>query len=325
MCWLVRLSLFGCCLIAAGAAAQEVSAPVDDVSPLDEVVVTGVRPGPRMWKITHNDHELWILGVVDPLPEKLQWQSQQVQQVLAVSQAVLLDNPSVALDAGLFARLGLYLKWQGMQKNPEGRQLREVLPADLHARFTALQQRYSRNNDLERFRPIIAAARLYQAAVGRMGLSSRQAVSKSVEKLARRQDLKPQRARLKVSEPRELLESLNRIPLDAEVRCLAATLTNLESDLHTVRERANAWALGDLPALRAAVNSDNRAACWEVLTTVPRVAQLTQQADQEWLSLAEAALQHNRSTLALHAMRELLAADGVLAWFRARGYDVTEP
>jgi uncharacterized protein YbaP (TraB family) len=330
MRWLARLLLVLLCTHLCNASlAQQTATPIEDAAPLDEVVVTGVRAGPRLWKVTHlgpdGEHELWILGVLDPLPKQLEWQSQEVSDVIATSQAVVLDGWTVSPDVGLFGKLGLYLQWRRMQKNPDQQTLREVLPADLYARFAVLQQHYAKSVDLERLRPVIAAGRLYQAAIEQMGLTAREAVSKTVARLARKQGLKPQTVRLKISEPRQLLESLNHIATAAEISCLAATLTHLESDLDKLRERTNAWALGDVSALRELLKDDNTSACWTLLTSVPRVEELTRQAERQWMLTAETSLQQNHRTLALRAIRDLLSSDGVLAQFRAKGYAVTGP
>lgn len=306
------------------AYAQDINA--DDVSAhFDEVVVTGERSGPRLWQVTNGERELWILGVLDPLPKKMQWHSQEVIALLSESQAVLMDRTDVSPDAGLFAKLGLYLQWRRLQKNPQGRTLSEVLPAEVYARFAVLEKRYAAGDGLDKLRPIMAAARLYQKAVASIGLESRRAVSRQVEKLAKQHDLKPQTVSITVTEPRDLLESLNKIPLDAEVHCLEATLRGLETDVGVLTERANAWALGDVAALRRLLATEERSACWDVILSVPKVKELSAVADRQWLERAESALQRNRSTLALRSMRDVLSPGGVLAQLRAKGYQVIGP
>lgn len=317
-------------LCAIPASLIYAQTPVTDNSgfenSLDEVVVVGVRAGPRMWRVSKGDHVLWLLGVLDPLPKQLEWQSDQVNAVLAKSQAVLLDGMNVSPDANLFAKVGLYLQWRRLQKNPDKQTLQQILPPDLYARFAALKQRYARNdNDLERLRPILAAGKLYQAGIESIGLNARRVVGKAVEKQAKQYGIKPQTIAIKVAEPRELLDTLSKLSTDAEVRCLAATVSRLESDLNVLRERSNAWALGDIAALRGMVDSENRAACWDVITSVPRIKELAERAKREWLSAAEAALEQHQTSLALYGVRELLAADGVLAQFRAAGYEVEGP
>ncbi len=306
------------------AYAQDVEA-AESGTHLDEVLVTGQRGGPRLWKVSSGERELWILGVLDPVPKNMQWHSQEVMTLLNESQEVLMDRTSVSPDANLFGKVGLYLQWRRMQKNPDGRTLEDVLPPDVYARFAALEKRYDAGADLYRLRPIMAAARLYRRAVSSVGLDSRRPVPKQVEKLARQHNLKPKTISVKVTEPREALNALNSISPDAEVRCLDATLRSLETDLGVLTERANAWALGDVAALRALLAENEHSACWDVVLGIPRVKELSATADRQWLESAESALERNRTTLALRSMRDLLSPDGILTQLRARGYQVVGP
>ena len=59
------------CLISTYTWAEDVaSEPV-----LEAVVVTGVQPGPGLWKVSKGEHVLWILGTLSPLPNQMQWDS----------------------------------------------------------------------------------------------------------------------------------------------------------------------------------------------------------------------------------------------------------
>ena len=327
-CLLILLTAMHASLSYAQLSTQSSTADIEHEATvaLDEVVVIGVRAGPRMWRVTKDGHVLWLLGVLDPLPKKLEWQSEQVNTVLAESQAVLLDGMDVSPDANLFAKVGLFMQWRRLQKNPDKQTLQQILPAELYARFEVLKQRYAKHDDdIERLRPILAAGKLYQAGMESIGLNARRVVGKAVEKQAKQHGIKPQTIAIKVAEPRELLDTVSKISTEAEVRCLAATVSRLESDLNVLRERANAWALGDIETLRGMVDSENRAACWDVVTSVPRIKELTDRAKREWISAAQASLQQHQTSLALYGIRELLATDGVLAQFRAAGYEVEGP
>ncbi len=320
---------FGCLLLVlwwsgqAGAQVLHDAGATADTEALEEIVVTGSHAGPRMWQVTNGDHVLWILGVLDPLPDMLEWDSREVEAVLGESQAVILDGMSVKADASLFGKIGLYLRWRKLQKLADGRQLRDVLPADVYARFTTLKQRYApRDDDLESLRPMLAAAGLYQAAVKKIGLGERRVVNDKVIKLAKRRDIKPYTVSITVTDPRQLLDSLASIANESELSCFTATLATLESDVERLRLRANAWSLGNVEQLRAVLESQNRTACWDVLNTVPRVRELATGAQARWVDAAERSLLQYRSTLALRAIRDVLAADGVIAELRARGYQV---
>ena len=83
---------------AAGAQAQAPTGgpTVVDLAP---VVVSGVQPGPGMWKVTGSDgHALWILGTVSPLPAKLDWRADEVQAVIA--SGVFMIRTSMAMMFG---------------------------------------------------------------------------------------------------------------------------------------------------------------------------------------------------------------------------------
>src|SRR3979490_1135870 len=81
----------GCVALLAGAAAvppqQPAGAAAPDASgPETEIVIEGRHEGPRMWTVRKGDHTLWILGTISPLPKKMVWQPDAVQEVLRSTQ-----------------------------------------------------------------------------------------------------------------------------------------------------------------------------------------------------------------------------------------------
>ena len=91
------------------------------------MVVSGAQPGPGMWKVTKGDHVLWILGTLSPLPKKMEWQSRDVEAVIAQAQEVLSWRRRVALNVkiGFFQGLMLAPKLIGIRKNPGGASLQQ--------------------------------------------------------------------------------------------------------------------------------------------------------------------------------------------------------
>lgn len=69
-------------------------APASDRAALDAlpirdeaaVVVTGVQPGPGMWKVSRGDHVIRVLGTVSPLPSGMEWEARDVRTVLQTAQ-----------------------------------------------------------------------------------------------------------------------------------------------------------------------------------------------------------------------------------------------
>jgi TraB/PrgY/gumN family len=127
-----------------------------------------------------------------------------------------------------------------------------------------------------------------------------------------------------VEKPRALIKEFKDESLD-DLECFASTLQRLESDLVLLRARANAWATGDIAALRAMTNLNQASACIDALMNaqVFRARGLTELPERlmaAWLAEAERALASNASTVAVLPMRDILHPDGYLARLRARGY-----
>ena len=90
----------------AVAAAQDPVPPTDGIRTEATVVVTGEQPGPGLWLVRKGDHELWILGTLNPLPAGMQWQARQVEQVIASAQEVIRP-PRVTFTIGEGESVGL--------------------------------------------------------------------------------------------------------------------------------------------------------------------------------------------------------------------------
>ena len=133
------------------------STPATEQASTEEVVVEGKHEGPRMWRVSKDDHVLWILGTISPLPRKMTWQSDSVETVLQETQEVLPAWPSIGVGANPFTALRLYFTWRKIQKSPDHMKLQEQLPPELYARFSALKARYApRDSKLEELRPMLS-------------------------------------------------------------------------------------------------------------------------------------------------------------------------
>jgi len=307
---------------AAVAAAEE--------TPSLAVLVTGERPGPGMWRISSGDHELWILGTLEPLPRAMHWRSAQVDQRIADSQEVIAP-PEVGADIGFFRGLTLLPSLLHARHSPDGKTLEQELPHDLYIRWLALRVKYLGGGGDEQLRPLLAALDLYRHAIDSVGLSSEEVVWKSVEQTARRLhvNIQPVSVELHVQDPKASIRDLDQVSREAEIGCLQTTVERLETDLSAMRERANLWALGDVAGLRALVHPDQHIACLNAVFTVPELRvqfeQAQRQVDDAWLAAATAALERNTSSFAVLPLREMLQPDGWLDELRARGYGVEAP
>jgi len=318
--------------LALGVARAQPPAPEPTAAqpaadaPLAEIVVEGRHEGPRMWTVRRGDHTLWILGTVTPLPKKMVWQPDAVREVLRQSQEVVPAWPSYGIGANPFTALRVFIQWRKMQRPPDKLPLKETLPPQLYLRFTALEAKYDPHDTrLEELRPMLAAERLTTRVLEASGLDFHNEVQRTVLSLARQQGVRIRQDKLKIDDPVNVLKDVGGTPLSAEVACLDAVVTRLETDLAPMQERARAWALGDVETLRKLVHTDERTACVAAVSTSERVRTLIARAQDDWLLVVQDSLAHNRGTLAVQSMDRLLGEGGALAALRARGYTVEGP
>lgn len=315
------------------ACAQSASPVSDSTVQLDTIAVTGTQSGPGLWKISKQDHVLWILGTVSPLPRDIQWRSKDVDALIAGSQEVLTGaDVRVSANAGFFGTLALLPYLIGVRNNPDGKHLQDVVPADLYARWVPFKQQYlGRSTRVEKWRPIFAAFALYDAAMDKNHLTGAAFVRTRVLESAKRAHVvvTTPSVKLDIDKPREAIKEFKSGPLE-DGQCFSKTLDRIQTDMVTMTARANAWATGDISALRRLPQSDQFEACAAAIseTNLLRsrgMTDLESRADQAWLDAARAALERNSSTVALLPMRHLLAQDGYLARLKAMGYTIQAP
>ena len=313
---------------AASATASAAPGPADT---LDELLVTGERPGPGMWRISKDGHDLWLLATLEPLPKKMIWRSAAVEARISASQVVIAP-PQVTTDVGFFRGLTLLPSLLRARKSPDGLTLEQALPHDLYMRWLALRVKYLGSGDGdEQMRPVVAALDLYLHALDDSGLTNDDGIWEVVEKTARKQHVPilPVTLKLTVDDPKASIREFADIRRDAEVGCLEKTMERIETDLNPMRQRANMWALGDVQGLKAAHYPDERMACLDAFFSVPRLRDQLQRAklqiDAAWLAAADDALAKNQNSFAILSLAEMLKPDGWLDKLRAQGCAIQEP
>jgi hypothetical protein len=335
-------------LLASAASAQSpapVTAPLDPVPgaraadgpviDMQAVVVSGVQPGPGLWKVRHGDHVLYLLGTQSPLPKNITWRSDEVTLALQHADEVL-GSPGITVDAdvGFFRGLTLVPSAMKAMKNPEGEKLQDVLPPDLYARWSVLKQRYmGRDGGIEKKRPLIAVFQLYQEALLRSGMKETGVIDPVITRVLKARKMKrtPTVLKVDIDDPRAALADFRKETLKGEdLACFRTTLEVIENDLPQVAARANAWAVGDWAALRSTAREDQQLAClsaWFNTETARKrgLTDLDQRMRAKWLETAEGALRRNNITFATLPVSQLVKPDGYLAHLQARGYTVEAP
>lgn len=338
-----KIVLTAALLLASACAAAQTASPLpatsirpataSSITTLQTVIVTGVVPGPGLWKVTRGDHVLWILGVVPTLPAGIEWRSNQVAQTIAASQTVL-GAPGVKLkvDTNWFGKLFLLPTVYRAQRNSDGKTLHDVLPPATYARWYYARQRYFGDDySIERYRPIVAAWKLMKQAMKANGLRNDGEVTGAVTAMAKQYGVKVVKPEttLEVKEPRQAVKAFAASNLDG-IACLDVVLDAVGHELPNFRARANAWATGDIDTLRKVPEGAYRDTCRSAITGAGfakalGIDNLPMRVKGAWLTAADTALASNAQSFAVLPMHDLLDAHGYLAALQAQGYTITAP
>lgn len=300
---------------------------------LDTVVVSGLQPGPGLWKVSRDGRVLWVLGTVSPLPKRMEWNSDDVERRIAAAGVVLLP-PSVHVEAKGAALGGVFLipSLMRARNNPGKEKLQDVLPADEYARWLRLKARYvGRDGGIEKRRPILAAMELRDEALDDHDLSTRDIVRGVVDKAAKRSGVPVDRPRISlvIEDAKAAVKEFAANPVD-DLDCFRRTLDQVENDLDTLATRANAWAIGEVAMLETLPYTDNAQACTDALlqTGLARrsgFSDLPARVQAAWLQAAEKALATHPESFAVLPMVRVVGASGWVRALEQRGYCVQAP
>ncbi len=325
-------------LVFAGltpAFAQGVPAPAASLAPapaiqeLEPVVVTGERPGPALWKVTHKRNTLWILPMFGPLPARLVWRSRHVEEVIRDSQEVYADARVTILRPSNH-RADERL-WKALS-NEDGKLLWDVMPSDLYRQFQDLNDRYAGAERVafEHFRPFQATDLLRERAMQRLTLTSDGGVPATIQRLAAKYRVKYMAPRaIEGREWGKVIAELDRTPREADIACAKARLDRLETDLRASVARANAWARGDVRSLREDpglyIDNLDIAVCAQFYRHMSFVRKRMRDLRNQSYAAYVRALKKNRSTLVMVSINDMFDANGVIAKFITDGFQVEEP
>lgn len=306
------------------------SSPAQHVVTLAPVVVTGVVPGPALWKISKNDHVMWVLGITSPLPKHMQWDATKVDRLIASSRRVL-KLPGYYLYAKFEPSQGVLTPsaMDAAKHLPSGKTLQQVLPPDLYKRWVADKDKYMHGLykwGVDTLRPEFAATKLYDAALRQSELAYTGTVEDAVYAAARKHDVPVESTEytLKMTNPNKLLSQFDQTSAQDQ-ECLRSTLDAVDQNFPRAIALANAWATGDLPTLRKLLSVKQQDPCFLGYAEMVGVNDISRRVQEAWLTAAQKALAQDTQSVALLPMSELVTENGYLDVLAKDGYTVQAP
>ena len=111
-------------------------------------------------------------------------------------------------------------------------------------------------------RPVYAAQALFDAAVGRIGLTNEDRVDPAIQRLANSKGIPFKKTQYFVylKNAKKTMRQLAQSPID-DGWCMVQTLDRLQEDVELLVARANAWAEGDVQRLKSLPFNDQKKAC----------------------------------------------------------------
>ena len=302
-----------------------------DSTSVEEVVVYGIRQGPDLWKVSNGENVLWIMGTLSPLPKKMKWHSELVEAKIEESQALILP-PKVTADVGFFQGISLASSAIGIKKNPDKKELVDVLPKEIYKRWAMLKQKYlGESNKIEKSRPLFASNQLFSKAVEKNGLTYDTKVEKKLIKFAKKHDLQLVRPNIvvKLENAKSAIKDFKKSQLD-DLECFVDTLDILENDMENLRLRANAWAEGDVSGIHDLKLSSELNSCRSTimnsrLAKEIGISDIQSKLSQLWLNEAIKALNQNQSTFAFLPIQYLLEDKYFLSKLEDQGFTIKVP
>ena len=313
----------------------------DEDREMETILVIGKRPGPALWKVSHGENVLYIFGYLPLVPKGIDWDSARVKGILEKAQE-FIGGPN----EGVFFPIP-----QEQRNNPDGKKLKDVLPSDTNDRFEVfLKENFRHDRAIERLRPIFASSSLANSIFRQHGLIRANKILKKIDKLANR-NRKLKRAQLAFERPEDLIVNLQQevikmvaeLTPEREVSCFEAAINRMMEDIDLLKQRANAWAEGDVSKLTFLEDDlrKHKSSCpFHFLGSRANLSNLADHINPEvfaeyetaknqymehWLSIVDNALASNETSFAVLNISQLLGDGGVLDKLRERGYAVKEP
>ena len=308
--WII---LFAAAPAAALAQSDSSSPPVKDWS-IETVVVTAKVPGPAFWHISGDRSDVWILGMVEPVPTGLKWDSRELEKRLDGAKAVLLPPRG---QVGVFEGIWFLLTSGEVLRLPGGQTLEGMLPEPLKTRFAHARTDARRDADrYAEYKPSVAGFMLEGDFLKAARLSVNEPVA-TVLLLAASKTV-PVRA-IATYPALDVVKEVPSLSADDSRKCLRDSLDDIDVMRAHAKPAAEAWAIGDVDGIKAHYSEPKALDC---LGQSASFTKLWQRSVDDTVAAVDTALKRGGKTIVIVNFGELLRKNGVLERLKEQGLQV---
>jgi uncharacterized protein YbaP (TraB family) len=302
---------------APPATPPPVAASDGESAVVQQLEVIGRRPGPALWRVTHGDSQVVVIGGLSPLPHVLQWNEIRVQR--AFDDATVLFLPPDKPHVGLFDAAGMLFRL-GALRPPHGEDMEASLAPALRARFERVRDSLHLDpKKYQHWKPAVAGLLMVGDFRRVAGLSSDKPAT-TIARIAKAAHAEVRTVGAMDAKP--LFDAAARMSDAQNQVCLSAALDDIEYESAHSQVAAAAWAVGDLKAVRANAVAPILDEC---LTQLPSIQSLIEKGTRDAIVTINQALARPGKSVALIDLTFLLRRNGVLDRLKAEGVEITLP
>lgn len=294
---------------------QPLTAPAEEeVTVVDALVVTAVRPGPAFWKVADADSTVWVLGVPDGLPDGVEWKKDELRAHIRGANVLINGSAGPTWNPATIVRLLFTMsRFRGEQP------LDKVIRPDLYARYNAALQSLRRGDSerMNEIRPGYAAFFLSAIFQSGLDMDSREPVE-AITDAARFRVRTENVGRSAVIDVLRLIEAM---PVPMAETCMEDAIEQVEAGKERMLEAARGWARGDLRVALSAERGFDRC-----IGGYPEIRAQNERENTEVTAAIVKALEKPGKSVAVAGLQPLLAPNGILVRLMATpGVTVTTP
>jgi uncharacterized protein YbaP (TraB family) len=290
--------------------------PVKDWS-IETVVVTAKASGPALWHISKGESDVWILGLVEPVPTNLKWDSRELGKLMDRSRVVLLPPRG---QVGVFEGIWFLITSGDVLRLPDGQKLESILPEPLKGRFARARADARRDPDhYAEYKPSVAGFMLEADVLKSNKLTVREPVA-TIQSLAA-QKIVPVRT-IATYPALDVVKEVPSLSPAANNKCLGDSLDDVDVMQAHAKLAAEAWAIGDIDAIKEHYSEPKALDC---LGQSASFTKLWQRSVDDTVGAVDTALKQRGRTVIVINIGELLRKNGVLERLKAQGLQIEGP
>ncbi|MET4685318.1 TraB/GumN family protein [Brevundimonas faecalis] len=294
-------------LLAAPALAQE------QVSTVDEVVVTARRAEAPIWQVTRGDSTLILVGAIGGVPRDVEWRPEALEAAARRAQRILFPQEGRASVGDV---LRLIWRIRTIASLPKGTTTADYLSPDVQTRLEAVMAN-QRGDSWRTDSLVILSMDLMSDRAGYERGRTRNATD-VVRKVARE-------ARIPVRpvgtvRGDEIVDNLITAPPATYAPCVEAAVAAAEVGPAGAAARIADWRARRVPQVMEQPLERALGLCWP--WGDPEIAP---QLRRQWAEAVQTALGEPGVTMAVAQLRVLAEPGGVLDALQAQGYEIEGP